>query len=254
MTASATTTAYRALVLDDRVHASLYVDERVYADEMDRIFTRGWVFVGHKSEVPGPDQRPSFTRELAWLRATRDRVSGYCDALVAARGAALAERSLWDGPPYAMIFPNLFLGEMNIAIVEPLAAAETVHRHNRRPARRRRRGVQPTAPAQSEAALGPSSFIVPDDAVTAERMQAGFAGSREGAAQNGRGWIDLTPQPRPRAAHGRRAPRRPNQRRDDESGVLAPLPRRHVGRAVNDALLREVEAFVFREARLADKS
>ena len=129
MTASATTTAYRALVLDDRVHASLYVDERVYADEMDRIFTRGWVFVGHKSEVPGPDQRPSFTRELAWLRATRDRVSGYCDALVAARGAALAERSLWDGPPYAMIFPNLFLGEMNIAIVEPLAAAETVHRH-----------------------------------------------------------------------------------------------------------------------------
>ena len=138
------------------------------------------------------DQRPSFSHELAWLGTTRDRVSTYCDALIAARGAELAEQLMWDGPPHAMIFPNLFLGEMNLAIVEPLGAAETVHRHtavllegvdesfNRRLLR------------QSEAAMGPAGFIVPDDAVTAERMQAGFAGSREGAAARGNGWIDLS--------------------------------------------------------------
>src|SRR5437762_14055396 len=45
---------YQAAVLTDRVHGSLYVDPRVFADEMTRIFVRGWVFVGHESEVPEP--------------------------------------------------------------------------------------------------------------------------------------------------------------------------------------------------------
>ena len=43
---------YDALVRDDRIHASLYTDPRIFADEMERIFHRGWVFVGHESEVP----------------------------------------------------------------------------------------------------------------------------------------------------------------------------------------------------------
>ena len=33
---------------------SLYTDPRIFADEMERIFHRGWVFVGHESEIPGP--------------------------------------------------------------------------------------------------------------------------------------------------------------------------------------------------------
>ena len=43
---------YDALVQDDRVHASLYTDPRIFADEMERIFHRGWVFIGHESEIP----------------------------------------------------------------------------------------------------------------------------------------------------------------------------------------------------------
>jgi phenylpropionate dioxygenase-like ring-hydroxylating dioxygenase large terminal subunit len=45
---------YKALVQDDRIHVSLYTDPRIFDDEMERIFTRGWVFVGHASEVPRP--------------------------------------------------------------------------------------------------------------------------------------------------------------------------------------------------------
>jgi hypothetical protein len=41
-------------VQDDRIHASLYTDPRVFDDEMERIFARGWVFVGHDSEIPAP--------------------------------------------------------------------------------------------------------------------------------------------------------------------------------------------------------
>jgi len=45
---------YKALVQDDRIHASLYTDPRIFADELERIFQRGWVFVGHASEIPRP--------------------------------------------------------------------------------------------------------------------------------------------------------------------------------------------------------
>ena len=57
---------YKALVKDDRIHASLYTDPRIFDDEMDRIFHRGWVFVGHESAAepvvpdltrPGPASR-----------------------------------------------------------------------------------------------------------------------------------------------------------------------------------------------------
>jgi phenylpropionate dioxygenase-like ring-hydroxylating dioxygenase large terminal subunit len=53
---------YKALVQDDRIHASLYTDPRIFADEMERIFERGWVFVGHDSEIPRPGD--FVTREL----------------------------------------------------------------------------------------------------------------------------------------------------------------------------------------------
>lgn len=34
---------YEALVHDDRIHASLYTDPRIFAEEMEKIFYRGWV-------------------------------------------------------------------------------------------------------------------------------------------------------------------------------------------------------------------
>ena len=37
---------YRHLVQDDRIHGSLYTDPAVFADEMQRIFTDGWVVRG----------------------------------------------------------------------------------------------------------------------------------------------------------------------------------------------------------------
>ncbi|SNR82707.1 Phenylpropionate dioxygenase, large terminal subunit [Haloechinothrix alba] len=43
---------YAALIEPSRVHGSLYTDPRVFADELERIWYRSWVFVGHESEVP----------------------------------------------------------------------------------------------------------------------------------------------------------------------------------------------------------
>jgi len=44
----------RALVHHDRVHRSIYTDPAIYALEMQNIFGRAWVYVGHDSLVPNP--------------------------------------------------------------------------------------------------------------------------------------------------------------------------------------------------------
>jgi phenylpropionate dioxygenase-like ring-hydroxylating dioxygenase large terminal subunit len=43
---------YDSLVKEDRVHISLYTDPAIFSDEMDKIFHRGWVYVGHRGEIP----------------------------------------------------------------------------------------------------------------------------------------------------------------------------------------------------------
>ena len=132
--------------------------------------------------------RTGYDAELAWLGTTRSKVESYAAALDEAYGKQAADRILWEGPPHALIFPNLFLGEMNLAIIQPISPSQTIHYHtpllldgvdealNRRILR------------QSEAGMGPASFLLADDAVIAERMQSGFAAGM----QPDRGWIDLS--------------------------------------------------------------
>jgi phenylpropionate dioxygenase-like ring-hydroxylating dioxygenase large terminal subunit len=45
---------YNALVKDDRVHGRVYTDPDIFQEELDKIFSRGWVYVGHASEIPNP--------------------------------------------------------------------------------------------------------------------------------------------------------------------------------------------------------
>ena len=45
---------YAELVRDDRVHASLYYDPRIFEEELEKIWYRNWVYVGHAGEVPNP--------------------------------------------------------------------------------------------------------------------------------------------------------------------------------------------------------
>jgi phenylpropionate dioxygenase-like ring-hydroxylating dioxygenase large terminal subunit len=45
---------YDELVKDDRVHGRVYTDQAIFDEEIDKIFSRGWVYVGHASEIPRP--------------------------------------------------------------------------------------------------------------------------------------------------------------------------------------------------------
>lgn len=43
-----------ALLVDDRVHRDAYVNPEVFELELDRIYSRTWVYIGHESEVAEP--------------------------------------------------------------------------------------------------------------------------------------------------------------------------------------------------------
>jgi len=45
---------YGSLVLEDRAHSSIFTSPEIFEDELENIFTRGWVYVAHTSEVPEP--------------------------------------------------------------------------------------------------------------------------------------------------------------------------------------------------------
>ena len=138
------------------------------------------------------DWRPSYKKELSWLGVTRERVKEYYSALAQRVGNDLADQMLWDGPPHAFLFPNLFLGETVIAIVEPVAPGEMIHHHTSVQFDGADEAFNERLLRQTEAAVGPASFITTDDAITAERIQAGVSGTDRSWSSTSRGWIDLS--------------------------------------------------------------
>ena len=43
---------YKALIEPTRVHSRLYYDEAIFKEELEKIWYRTWVYVGHTSEIP----------------------------------------------------------------------------------------------------------------------------------------------------------------------------------------------------------
>lgn len=68
---------YEQLVRKDRVHGSLYTDPQIYADEIERIWRRDWVAIGHESEVPAAGdfvQKKLAGESLIMVRGKDDKV------------------------------------------------------------------------------------------------------------------------------------------------------------------------------------
>ena len=61
------------LIKDDRVHGSLYTDPEIYQRELERIWYRTWVYVGHVSEVPQPNDYVLKSIGPQQVIMTRDR-------------------------------------------------------------------------------------------------------------------------------------------------------------------------------------
>jgi fatty-acyl-CoA synthase len=121
------------------------------------------------------DLRPEFRRigePLGWFGTKPERVPGYVSQLEAAHGAQKAREVLIDGAPHTMIFPNLFIAEIQMFVLQPLAVDQTVQHVT---------AVQfPGCPdmnrrllQQTIGSVGPAGFLLADDSEMYERNQRG---------------------------------------------------------------------------------
>lgn len=160
------------------VHSSIpkaidsdYVDVITDPDGDTNAITRGWG--GGHAEL---DLSPAYTKPLEWLGSPASRFPEYVKDMAAAYGEQAGKRKMIDGPPHATIFPNLFLGEMNIVIIQPVNANECVQWHTPMLLEGVPEDLNNKFIRQSEAAMGPSSLLLADDGIISERQQIALQG------------------------------------------------------------------------------
>ena len=131
------------------------------------------------------DLRPEFRRigaPMRWFGTTPERVPGYVARMRAAYGEA-AEQILVEGAPHVMVFPNLFVAEIQVFVIEPVSAGECVQHSTAvqlaGAAELNRRMI-----SQSVGSVGPAGMLLADDTEMYERNQRGLAMLRPE-------WLDL---------------------------------------------------------------
>ncbi len=120
------------------------------------------------------DLRPEFRRlgrPLGWFGTTPERLPDYVQRMREAHGEA-AEEILIDGSPHVMIFPNLFIAEIQIFVIQPLAVDETVQ-HVTAIQFKGAPDFNHRMLQQTNGSVGPAGLLLADDSEIYERNQRG---------------------------------------------------------------------------------
>jgi phenylpropionate dioxygenase-like ring-hydroxylating dioxygenase large terminal subunit len=131
------------------------------------------------------DLRPEFRRAgqpMRWFGTTQDRVPGYVSRMRAVHGDA-AEQILTEGAPHVMIFPNLFVAEIQVFVIQPVSAGESVQ-HSTAVQLAGAPELNRRMVSQSVGSVGPAGMLLADDTEMYERNQRGVAMLRPE-------WLDL---------------------------------------------------------------
>ena len=75
------------------------------------------------------DLRPEFRKRdapMSWFGTTEERLPDYTARMKAAYGDQKAREIMIDGTPHVMIFPNLFIAEIQMFVIQPLAVDDSV--------------------------------------------------------------------------------------------------------------------------------
>jgi phenylpropionate dioxygenase-like ring-hydroxylating dioxygenase large terminal subunit len=121
------------------------------------------------------DLRPEFRRigePLGWFGTDSSSVPDYVAQMERSYGSEHARELLIDGSPHVMIFPNLFLAEIQLFVLQPLSVGETVQhvtavQYEGAPDMNRRM-LQ-----QTMGSVGPAGFLLADDSEMYERNMRG---------------------------------------------------------------------------------
>ncbi|WP_406435312.1 aromatic ring-hydroxylating dioxygenase subunit alpha [Streptomyces sp. NBC_00631] len=122
------------------------------------------------------DLRPEFRRfgePMRWFGTTEDRVPQYVARMREVHGPA-AEEILVEGSPHVMIFPNLFIAEIQLFVIQPLAAGECVQ-HATAIQLKGAPELNRRMVSQCVGSAGPAGMLLADDTEMYERNQRGVA-------------------------------------------------------------------------------
>ena len=135
------------------------------------------------------DLRPEFRKRdvpMSWFNTTAERLPEYTLRMEAAYGVEQARKIMIDGTPHIMIYPNLFIAEIQIFVIQPLAFNESVQ-HVTALQFKGAPDLNRRLRQQTMGSVGPAGFLLADDAEMYERTQLGVQAKRPEWLYLGRG-------------------------------------------------------------------
>lgn len=121
------------------------------------------------------DLRPEFRKlgkPLGWFGTAPDRLPDYVSRMEAAYGADKARAIMIDGTPHTMIFPNIFIAEIQIFVLQARAVDDTVQ-HVTALQFKGAPDLNRRMRQQTMGSVGPAGFLLADDSAMYERTQRG---------------------------------------------------------------------------------
>lgn len=122
------------------------------------------------------DLRPEFRKRnqiLGWFGTTEERMPDYVRRMREVYGEE-ADQILVDGAPHVMLFPNLFIAEIQLFVIEPVTVDETIQYVTALQLKgapdMNRRLLQ-----QAVGSVGPAGFLLADDNELYERTFRGVS-------------------------------------------------------------------------------
>lgn len=121
------------------------------------------------------DLRPEFRRldrPMGWFGTSPERLPDYAARMEAAHGAEKARQVMVDGVPHVMIFPNLFVAEIQIFVLQARAVDDTVQ-HVTALQFKGAPDLNRRLRQQTMGSVGPAGFLLADDSEMYERSHRG---------------------------------------------------------------------------------
>jgi phenylpropionate dioxygenase-like ring-hydroxylating dioxygenase large terminal subunit len=122
------------------------------------------------------DLRPEFrlaAEPMRWFGTTEARVPAYAAAMRERYGDE-AEQIMIEGAPHVMIFPNLFVAEIQVFNLQPVSAGESIQ-YSTAVQLAGADELNPRMISQSIGSVGPAGMLLADDTEMYERNQRGVA-------------------------------------------------------------------------------
>lgn len=123
------------------------------------------------------DYSPAYKKPMIWLGTEPDRYPEYNRLMEQKYGESRALEIRRLGPPHAFIFPNLFLAEGVVTMIQPVDAGSCVNWSTPLYLKGAPSEVNTRIKRQGEAAVGPAAFLLADDATILERTYSALVSS-----------------------------------------------------------------------------